>query len=312
MFWIGEFIISTVKRLFYLHITFSFPPVNVIVVPCILMTIFVYIFFGKIGKNQTKFLLFYVIHLVLLHVCLAVTKIFMNEINDSKFCDLMTYASYYSLFGCFSWLCVICHNIWRKLNFKAAKSLEIGAPLQGGSSKKNVEEQFYFYCLIALGVPAIITIIISIIDTLIGVEDFQQCQRLQHEMKSLKFDYVYLPIAIAMTCGIIFYSRTKSQLSQTIKTVTNVASDIRDSLQEERKRFDNSLSIFFSCQFIISNFRFMIYWRLFLVMFISWILFIIFDPLKPHVVTIMNGLHVIALISLLNAALQSPSSLFER
>lgn len=162
----------------------------------------------------------------------------MNEFNESELCDSMTYASYYSLLGCFSWLCVICHNVGRNLNFKAAKSLESGAPLQGGNLKQDAKERFYFYCLIALGVPTIITIIISIIDKFIGAADFKQCLRLQHEIKSLKYDYVYLPIAIAMTCGIIFYYQTKSRLSQTIKTVTNIASDIRDNLQEERKRFD--------------------------------------------------------------------------
>lgn len=56
----------------------------------------------------------------------------------------------------------------------------------------------------------------------------------------------------------------------------------------------------------------MIYWRLFLVMLVSWVLFIFFDALRPHVVTIMNGLHLIALVSLLNAAMQSPSALIQR
>lgn len=56
----------------------------------------------------------------------------------------------------------------------------------------------------------------------------------------------------------------------------------------------------------------MIYWRLFLVMLVSWVFFIFFDALRPHVVTIMNVLHLIALVSLLNAAMQSPSALIQR
>lgn len=44
--------------------------------------------------------------------------------------------------------------------------------------------------------------------------------------------------------------------------------------------------------------RFAIYIRLFLVMFISWILFIVFDGFKLYVVTMMNGLHIIAFITM--------------
>lgn len=202
------------------------------------MTIFVYIFLDKIGKDQTKYLLFYVIHLVLLHVCLAVTKIFMNELNNSNFCNPITYASYYSLLACFAWLITLCHNVRRSLSFASDVSVESGASLQGGKVKhQEAQERFYFYCLFALGLPTIITILISVIDTAIDAKDFGQCSRLQYSEKAIKFDYVFLPIAIIMTCGILLYAETKSQLARTIQTVINISSGLHNSLQEERKRF---------------------------------------------------------------------------
>lgn len=46
----------------------------------------------------------------------------------------------------------------------------------------------------------------------------------------------------------------------------------------------------------------MVYLRFFVVMLISWTIYIAFNTLKYHVVTCMNVLHILALLSTLNSS----------
>lgn len=283
--------------------------VNFIVVPLIILMVFIYIFVEKIGKIETNIMLCYIVHLAVLHVCLAITKLFHHKLNGQRFfCNHFTYVFYYSIISCFSWLLLMCLDVFGNLKFcKVILRMESEEMTQNNIQRELLaNKRFFIYGLITMGSSIVATIIIILLDLKFKPDDYYYCLRFQFEADKSHFDYSFVPFLIVVACAMIIYSLTNTQFPEVSRAASsdlNMSSSnknhMKAKIEHESKRFalGNNFSY---CRLIIYFInRFMIYLRLFLVMLTSWICFYLIDSLNYHVVTVMNTLHIIALISLL-------------
>lgn len=207
-------------------------------------------FFDKIGKSQTRFLTGYLIHLVLVHCCFAITYLAHHKMNVSLvasklLCNSFIYLSYYSLIACFFWLCILCYNIRHSLKLhQNAGNEDI---LQISRRRKKIKE-FCLYCLIALGIPVIITVAVSYADKFYSVTESYYCLRLQATTEE---NYVVCPIVVIMVVLLIFIAQARTKICGAKKAIVTLDQNLK-KLEKETRRlavvfamiFDYNLCLF--------------------------------------------------------------------
>lgn len=248
----------------------------------------------------------YIFHLVLLHVSFAVPKLARHELPHfltGTPCNILKYLSYYSILACFAWLCVMCHSVRMKVHKcrKAINSTNNEANANEVQISHHITDikAFYYYCLIALGLCVITTIAVVTLDYYQKPIDLYYCVRLQMDTKN----FVFAPVLVIMTCGILLYIQTNLQLRKASIEVSTRCQ--KNDIELESKRFEKHLfkNICEFSSYLICLYRFIVFLKLFLVMIISWVFYIILHSifsLMFHVITIMNILHTVAIMSILN------------
>lgn len=178
--------------------------------------------------------------MTILHVCLAITKLIPYELNSMEnVCNIFAYASYFSLIACFSWLFVMCHDVSRSLGKQRRRqTLSDDVPVNSLNSEqgkdKNSLHRFCFYFLCAFGFPMLVTAVIFFTDHHFESHEFHRCTRLRSEILDTKFDYVFLPVLVVATYGIVLFAQTKTRLQKVLKETKNQT----ESLEKDKKRFE--------------------------------------------------------------------------
>lgn len=181
--------------------------------------IFAYNFFSK--KYEINFCVVYVFHIILLHTCLAIQH-YIDVLDATQLCCILTYATYYSLVACFATLIVVCKCFWRHLNDDASnedifdcmgratelQDLNNGhqqptEPVNRSFDRQQNKKYTIVPHVFAFTVPLVLTIVVFAIDSLKEVHSFNQCFRIQFEIQNLNFDYAIVPILAFMAFGII-------------------------------------------------------------------------------------------------------------
>lgn len=215
--------------------------------PLVVLMVFIYIFLEKIGKLETNIMLCYVIHLAVLHIFLGITKLFHHKLNGEQFlCNIFTYLFYYSIIGCFSWLLVMCSDIyWNLVFYRSILRMDSDEMTQNNIKRElEAKKRFHIYGLGAIGIPTVITFLLIILDIYFKSDDFYYCVRFQFEASKASFDYSFAPFLIIMSCGMILYAHTNTQFRDVVKIATNSSimstnnkHQMKLKLDHETKRF---------------------------------------------------------------------------
>lgn len=168
-----------------------------------MVMIFFYIFIGKIGRNEAKFLLVYVVNLVLLHVTLAVSLLAHHKLAEMNItCKFVAYMSYFFIVACFSWLCMMCLHI--RQNVRTYRKLLKNVDFNFESDEKFEIKRFYIKLFSTFGISILATIAVIVADFFVKRENVYYCMRLQFD----SMNYAFGPVLVVMTCGTVFNIQT--------------------------------------------------------------------------------------------------------
>lgn len=81
-------------------------------VPFLVLTLLIYGFIKELRNLHGKCLMCYVFGLISLYLSFALIQLYHDEIMDTKYCAWTGYIAYVSVLICFSWLNVMCYDIW--------------------------------------------------------------------------------------------------------------------------------------------------------------------------------------------------------
>lgn len=169
-------------------------------------------------------MLCYVVHLALLHVCLGITKLLRHVLNGEGFwCNTITYLFYYCIIACFSWLLLMCVDIYCNLAFyEKILKMESEEMIQNNIKRElEAKRRFLLYVLCTIGIPIVITVILIIIDIFYKSADFYYCLRFQFEPNKAHFDYSFVPFLIIVSGAMILYAQTNSRFRDVINVASN-------------------------------------------------------------------------------------------
>lgn len=186
-------------------------------------------FYEKVGKTQKKYFAFFLVNLATLHICLAATKLIPYELRtQTTLCAVFSYASYYSLAACFSWLYVMCNDVFYSVNILRHPDEE--AP------RKCSTIRLWMYNLCAVSLPVLITVMVYILDEKLGSTSFQRCTRLRSDMKKPQLYYVFTPILAIVMCGIILFAQTKMRIQSIVREAEKSQMISTSQVHDEEKK----------------------------------------------------------------------------
>lgn len=180
----------------------------------------------------------YVFHLALLHVSLVFTQLIRSSDNLLEFIsEMFAYISYYSLISCFLWLCVLCDNVYQSLMFyRQSQDMAYDEYFQV-EFETGQQRRFKVYDYTGFVLPILMTIVTLIMTKYLpNIESFYWTS-LRVDMTRLEFCYVFLPIVILMTYGVVTYTSTGILLIRAYaKEFTNFTRE-RNELEGKRSVF---------------------------------------------------------------------------
>lgn len=194
-----------------------------------ILAFLVFTFYERVGETQKKYFAFYLVNLATLHICLAITKLIPYELKTQPLaCAAFSYASYYSLVACFSWLYVMCNDVFYSIN--KLRNSDEDAPRNCSSIR------LWMYNLCAVGLPVLITVMVYIGDQHLGSTNFQRCTRLRSDMKKPQLYYVFTPILAIVMCGIILFAQTKMRIQTIVREAEKSQSISTSEVHDEEKK----------------------------------------------------------------------------
>lgn len=187
--------------------------------------VFIYVFVEKIGKIETNIMLCYIVHLAVLHICLAITKLFHHKLNGQRFlCGHFTYLFYYSIISCFSWLLLMCLDVFGNLKFcKTILRMNSGDEMTQTNIQREMlaNKRFFIYGSVTMGCSILATVIIFLLDLKYRGDDYYYCLRFQFEADKSHFDYSFVPFIIVVSCAMILYALTNTTFPEVARAASN-------------------------------------------------------------------------------------------
>lgn len=283
--------------------------------PCLLLLFFLHTCFENISEKKQKIVSLYIVNLVLIHACIVFIQIYYNASGPSleTIYEAMKCLLHFSFVGCFGWLNVLNNDV-RKVLKTLERSEDI---VQDSATQSDLTLKDY---LNGFGLPLFFTASIAIMyysDTSehyyrpgfewsephyseINIYHLRIGRRskstfvLETNKNSLYFTFEYFPIVLLLILGLL-------RFGQTFLYCQEIASKkMADTTMEAKKSVKIVAEFPAFERFLFSLNRFKIYFRVFLVMLISCTLFILYDSTKMNVLTIINGLHIIAFVTMIN------------
>lgn len=179
----------------------------------------------RISRRHLIMLAIFFLHLLLVYATLIISK-FMGK--KTKFaCNANAYLSHYGLVACFSWLCLMIHDVYINVNQKEFGVAETTVERRGKYDVK-VMMKYAYDCSAFLG-----SVIICII-TIWSTASFNFCFRV---FLNSGIDHAYLPIILIMTYGVILIVHTTIRFFKASKSVNRKSSCAQESFHRELRRF---------------------------------------------------------------------------
>lgn len=214
----------------------------------LLLTLIVYVCLPVLQNLHGKTLMSHVASLMLGYLCLCVSPWLKDVKENTVFCSASGFLLLFSFLSAFSWLNVMCFDIWRTFG-----------RFQGTFTRdRNHGKRFLLYCLYAWGLPMFITVSAILDDQFLILPEFLR-PRFKENCWFQKYgDILYFKsvIIIQFIMNIAFFIMTAKQCSKVkaeLKKVTTDSSDPRNK------------------QFLANKSKFIMNVKLFIVMGLSWI-----------------------------------------
>lgn len=273
--------------------------VNFSVLPYIIIMLCINSFFNDIDEHQARLLMCYLANLTILHICLAVELFYQKKFSSFEYispCNLFSFLSNSSLIACFCWLYALCNDSYHRMSFYRNPTEVADGSINQSCFKRNVKRRQLFYyfgaTMFPLAASAAVAMWVLTQDATIG----EFCVFKNPVKSNDQMLIILLPLVFVMMITAGIYIETGSIATHNTETTSEYFTCV--GFTHERKQSVYDFTDLNTQAFKVHSFnRFFIYLLLFIVMLISWTLFIAFDSIKPHAVTWMNGLNLISLAS---------------
>ncbi|XP_076178144.1 G-protein coupled receptor Mth2 isoform X2 [Ptiloglossa arizonensis] len=221
------------------------------------LTLLVYICLPALQNLHGKTLMCHAASFLVSYICLAIIPWVtptrsIHSTNETVFCATLGYVMFFSLLSSFSWLNVMCFDIWRTFG-----------SLRGnfGRGRSHVK-RFLWYCLYAWGSALFLTIFAIMCDQLLLLPEnlrpnfgAKRCWFTKERSMFGELIFFRCPIAIQLIFNVVFFILTAEHCSKVKAEISRVA----DPSDPRSKRFHADKTK------LIMNVK------LFIVMGISWI-----------------------------------------
>ncbi|CAK9800464.1 G-protein coupled receptor Mth2 [Anthophora plagiata] len=224
----------------------------------LLLTLIVYACLPALQNLHGKTLMCHAASLLLAYICLCMvswltpSKNMVEDGYENLFCSVLGFTMLFAFLSAFSWLNVMCFDIWRTFG-----------RFQGNITRsRSHNKKFLLYCLYAWGLPIFITLF-GILSDQIGFlpeilrPDFGTITCWFSTLPGFFGDMVFftVPVAVQLTTNVVFFILTAEQCSKVKAEISRVA----DPLDPRSRRFHADKT------------KFIMNVKLFIVMGISWI-----------------------------------------
>ncbi|CAH2013019.1 unnamed protein product [Acanthoscelides obtectus] len=212
----------------------------IISMPFLLLTFLVYLIIPEKNLHR-KALMFYVICLLLAYVLLVTSNLSKYSFPDVT-CHLIGYFIMFFFLGSFLWMNVMCIDMW--LTFSGARGY--------GGTRSTEQKRFLFYCLYAVGVPAMFILFVFLLNTY-GDEESIFHPKLGRNKCFLEdgypqLFYLYLPMATLIGMNIILFILTAIKIQRVkMETAMLKQTDSRKHNYEgDKQQFNLYLKLLFA------------------------------------------------------------------
>lgn len=189
----------------------------------LIVTFIIYALIPELRNLHGKCLMCYVVALALLFGFLSTVQLDKSLfLIGSRNCTLVGYLLYFSVILSFTWLTIMCYDIFR--TYKEG----ITAKYRGEESKI-----FSIYCILGLCIPSFLTLIVFLIDTTHILHEkylpkfgVKRCWTV--DSKLIEAIYVYTPISVMMLINIALFLHTANKIRHAKKSTVDGAQHSRN------------------------------------------------------------------------------------
>ncbi|XP_063698159.1 probable G-protein coupled receptor Mth-like 3 [Culicoides brevitarsis] len=208
------------------------------------LTLLVYIFVLKVKNLNSRIVVCYCTSFLVAYLSLLMGQFLDSE---SEFCLPAAYIIYFTFMSGFSWLQIMCFDIWLKL----------ATDRQFRRSARKKSKRFLYYCIYATLLPTFfLTLVVALKDLLqLSIGEYY-CWFYSKDMSYMMF--FVLPVGLMTSINVILFVLTMIHCSKIKMEIARVQ---RSSIKRKRKR------MFFVNKAILTMTL-----KLFTVMGISWIM----------------------------------------
>ncbi|XP_024885510.1 G-protein coupled receptor Mth2-like [Temnothorax curvispinosus] len=216
----------------------------------LLMTLLVYVCLPSLQNLHGKTLMCHVSSLLLAFTCLPIitwiTPGDETEERSTTTCKALAYTALFSFLSAFSWLNVMCFDIWWTFGV-----------LRGSTFTKAAEhrKRFLLYCLYAWGLSFLVSILAIVADSTDILPDYLQpnignsgCWFTQRRNSYGELTFFIGPVTIMLISNVIFFILTSTHCNKVkaeIKRVTTDPMDPRNKrFRSDRRRFVMNVKLF--------------------------------------------------------------------
>lgn len=171
---------------------------------------FVFVYLERIGKKHRKIIWFYLVELVLIHVCIVFIQIYHNGFEAPKLAyEALKYVFYFNVIGCFSWLYMLNDDVWRTLKYyKKTPDMAFDDLMQTTLTEEE-KNRIWKYYLFGFGIPVILTTVAVALNQSEDDIKFSWSEPIKNYFNStFALVFVLLPVAVLFIYGLIRFGQT--------------------------------------------------------------------------------------------------------
>ncbi|XP_050546922.1 G-protein coupled receptor Mth2-like isoform X2 [Daktulosphaira vitifoliae] len=221
--------------------------VMILSVPFLMATFLVYACFWQLRNLHGKSLMCHVLSLTIAYLSLTYNQI--NNPSSDILCVSSAYVIQFSFMASFFWLNIMCFDLW--WTFSGCRPMK-------GHIRYRETKKFIIYSIYAWGCPSLISIITLFMELSLDVPKYAirpgfGIQRCWFNTKSATLLYFYGPIGLLLFCNLLMF----------IYTAVMILKHMREAKVLEGPESKKSVDL--------EKQRFMLYFKLFLVMGLNWL-----------------------------------------
>ncbi|XP_036141820.1 G-protein coupled receptor Mth2-like isoform X1 [Monomorium pharaonis] len=216
----------------------------------LLMTLLVYVCLPSLQNLHGKTLMCHVVSLLLAFTCLPIITWFtsdsVTEEQSTITCKVLAYILLFSFLSAFSWLNVMCFDIWWTFGVLRGSTITMA---------REHRKKFLLYCLYAWGLSFLVSILAIIADSTDILPDYLQpdigntsCWFTQKRNAYGELTFFIGPVMILLISNVVFFILTLTYCNKVKAEIKRVTTDPMDSrnkrFRSDRKRFIMNIKLF--------------------------------------------------------------------